>query len=42
VNFVLVGNKCDLVAQRKVSFEEGRQFAENNSMTFYETSTETG
>ena len=24
VNLVLVGNKCDLVAQREVSFEEGR------------------
>ena len=35
---VLVGNKIDLRAERKVSCEQGQQFAEKNNMIFTETS----
>ena len=36
--FVLVGNKIDLNEQRKVSKEEGEEFAQNNNMFFLEVS----
>jgi GTPase SAR1 family protein len=35
---ILIGNKCDLEDQRKVSIEEGLEFAKKNEMIFYETS----
>lgn len=35
---VLVGNKSDLVEKRKVSYEQGKAFAEKNGMIFIETS----
>ncbi len=35
---LLVGNKCDLESDRKVSFQEGKEFAEGNGMKFIETS----
>uniref|UniRef100_A0A6T7LZX2 Uncharacterized protein n=1 Tax=Hanusia phi TaxID=3032 RepID=A0A6T7LZX2_9CRYP len=38
VNKILIGNKTDLGAQRKVSTEEGRKLAEQLNMAFYETS----
>jgi len=38
----LIGNKGDLEAQRDVTFEEARQFAEENGLTFLETSAKTG
>jgi len=38
VNKILVGNKTDLAAQRKVSTEDGRAMAETLDMAFYETS----
>ena len=39
---VLVGNKIDLNNKREVSYEEGENFAKNNSMIFYETSAKNG
>ena len=38
----LIGNKCDLEAQRDVTYEEARQFAEENGLMFVESSTKTG
>jgi len=35
---LLIGNKSDLEDQRKVSKEEGKEFAEINGMEFFETS----
>ena len=42
IHLVLVGNKIDLVKQRKVTMEEGKNLAEENGMAFYETSALTG
>lgn len=41
VHKVLVGNKCDK-ADRKIKEEEGKQLAEENDMTYFETSAKTG
>ena len=39
---VLVGNKCDLVDQRKVTREEGEQLAKKyGGISFYESSAKT-
>lgn len=38
----LIGNKCDLEAQRDVTYEEARQFAEENGLMFVEASAKTG
>ena len=38
---LLVGNKCDLEDERKVSFQEGKDFADNNGIKFIETSAKT-
>ena len=35
---ILVGNKCDLESQRKVSFEEGQELADQYCMRFFEIS----
>ena len=32
----LIGNKCDLDAQRDVTYEEAKQFAEENGLMFLE------
>ena len=39
---VLVGNKCEQEDKRKVSFEEGKKFAENHNLKFYEATYITG
>lgn len=39
---VLVGNKCDLASQRKVSYETGQAFADYHGLYFMETSAVTG
>ena len=38
----MIGNKCDLEAQRDVTYEEARQFAEENGLMFCEASAKTG
>ena len=35
---ILIGNKCDLEEKRKVTFEQGKEFADTNGMKFFETS----
>ena len=42
MTIILVGNKIDLESERVVSFEEGKQFAEKNSMMFFECSAKQG
>jgi Ras-related protein Rab-1A len=37
----LVGNKCDLEDQRKISYEQGKDFADTYGMKFIETSAKT-
>ena len=37
VSLVLLGNKCDLEYKRRVSYEEGKEYADKNNMIFYET-----
>merc|ERR1712133_295011 len=38
----LIGNKCDLEAQRDVTYEEAKQFAEENGLMFVEARAKTG
>merc|ERR1712154_559803 len=38
IPIVLVGNKCDLVDDRKVSVEQGKQLSKDWQCPFYETS----
>ena len=38
----LIGNKIDLEEQREVSYEEGKNFAEENNLIFFETSAKDG
>eukprot|EP01129_Flabellula_baltica_P004583 TRINITY_DN15_c0_g1_i1.p1 TRINITY_DN15_c0_g1~~TRINITY_DN15_c0_g1_i1.p1 ORF type:complete len:212 (-),score=52.64 TRINITY_DN15_c0_g1_i1:52-660(-) len=38
VQKVLVGNKCDLVNERKVSYEDAKELADELGLTFLETS----
>ena len=42
VVFVLIGNKNDLENERKVTFEEGKKFAEENNFIFQEVSAKNG
>jgi len=39
---LLVGNKSDLNTKRKVSREEGEEFAKNHGLSFIETSAQSG
>lgn len=38
----LIGNKSDLDSQRDVTYEEAKQFADENGLMFIETSAKTG
>lgn len=40
--FILFGNKNDLEEERKISFEDGKEFADQNKMEFLEGSAKTG
>lgn len=35
---ILIGNKCDLESERKVTYEQGKEFAQQYGMKFIETS----
>ena len=39
--FVVVGNKCDMESERKVTYEEGAKFAKDNNLLFLEVSAKT-
>ena len=39
---MLIGNKCDLSNERKVTEEEGKKLADEFGMLFFETSAKTG
>ena len=38
----LIGNKIDLEDKRQISYEDGKKFAEENGMLFFETSAKEG
>ena len=40
--FILVGNKCDLANERKVSYEEGENYAKKFNIKFFESSAKDG
>ena len=42
MELLLIGNRCDLEERRKVSKEEGEQFAQSQDIPFLETSAKTG
>eukprot|EP00339_Tiarina_fusa_P015348 CAMPEP_0117023374 /NCGR_PEP_ID=MMETSP0472-20121206/17455_1 /TAXON_ID=693140 ORGANISM="Tiarina fusus, Strain LIS" /NCGR_SAMPLE_ID=MMETSP0472 /ASSEMBLY_ACC=CAM_ASM_000603 /LENGTH=212 /DNA_ID=CAMNT_0004729481 /DNA_START=19 /DNA_END=657 /DNA_ORIENTATION=- len=42
VPIVLVGNKCDIVEGKLVTFGEGEKFAKENKIQFFETSAKQG
>ena len=39
---ILIGNKADLAGERKISYEEGLEFAKKWGMKFLETSAKSG
>ena len=39
---ILVGNKCDLINERKLSIQEGQNLANQYNIKFFETSTKEG
>ena len=42
VKLILVGNKCDLINERKVSIEEGEKRAKDNNIKFFEACAKDG
>ena len=42
IPWVLIGNKCDLVGERKITTEEGIQLATKYHAPFFETSAKDG
>ena len=39
---ILIGHKCDLEDRRKITKEQGMEFAQNHGMKYFETSAKTG
>ena len=39
---ILFGNKCDIINDRKVTKEEGEEYAKNNNINFFEVSAKEG
>ena len=38
----LIGNKCDLEGKRVISYDDGKMFADENGLLFFETSAKNG
>jgi len=38
VQIILIGNKCDLIENRQISYDQGKEFANNIHINFFETS----
>ena len=38
----LIGNKCDLETKREISYDDGKNFADENNLLFFETSAKSG
>ena len=38
ISMIIIGNKCDLEEKRKITYQEGKDFADSNGMRFIETS----
>lgn len=41
VDRILIGNKCDMEEERKVSYEDGKALADEFNVKFFETSAKT-
>ena len=42
ITLVLVGNKSDLESKRAITYEQGKELADQNKIPFFETSAKTG
>ena len=42
ISLILIGNKIDLIDERKVETEKGEQFATNNNLKLFESSAKSG
>ena len=42
IKMILFGNKCDLINERKISREEGEEYAKNKNIKFFEVSAKDG
>ena len=41
-NILLLGNKCDCIDERRVSYYEAKDFADNNRLDYFEVSAKNG
>ncbi|EGR27744.1 ras oncogene family protein, putative [Ichthyophthirius multifiliis] len=42
IQIAVFGNKCDLLEERQVTYQEAKRFCDENNVLFYETSANTG
>ena len=42
VKKILLGNKCDMKSDKKITKEQGEEIAKQNNMAFFETSAQNG
>lgn len=42
VPMIVVGTKCDLIDQKAITYEQGKEFAQTYDFQYFETSSKTG